>query len=699
MARAFVASSQLKPMARQLLENRTTPAYAGVQTYARKHSGEDAGALAWMAVGYARILDHDYTKAIAPLTAAQKHAGDLGDYVTYFLATAYNGAGDSGHVVATLSSFESQYPDSLFLRDASILYARSLLAENKAQEAVALLERHRQPARADVELALGRAYLAGGDTKKAIDTWRRLYFGMPLSSEADEADAELRKITSPSVLAPSFAERKLRADLLFQGRRYTDAATEYRNLISDAKGADHATVEVALGTALHRAGRDQEARATLEAASDASGEFNAQRLYNLIDLARGRNDEDEVQKQLTNLRQAAASSPWFDKALLSVANMYLLKRDYDRAIDLYREIEQRFPSGEHAALAHWKATWLNFRQSRIEEASRGMEEQIARYPGSLQVPAALYWRGRVAEANHDLSKARAYYQKLTDRFSAYYYSDLGRQRLKEIGKQSEGVQDALLDKIAPANLPSNLVTDDPPGDEVRVQKALLLQNCGLTSFAVRELQAAAPTGPAAVWATTKIADLYQDADRYDRAIETMKRLVPEYFSFDLEELPRSYWEALFPRPFWPQLKKNSANNKLDPYLIAALIRQESEFNAGAVSRANALGLMQVLPGTGKKLARELRVRRFSSNLLLTPNTNLQLGTRYFRQLLERYDGSLEYALAAYNAGSDRVQDWVANGNFRDAPEFVESIPFTETREYVQAILRNATVYRKLYATP
>ena len=116
MARAFVASSQLKPMARQLLENRTPRAYAGVQTYARKHSGEDAGALAWMAVGYARILDHDYTKAIAPLKAAQKHAGDLGDYVTYFLATAYNGAGDSGHVVATLSSFESQYPDSLFLR-------------------------------------------------------------------------------------------------------------------------------------------------------------------------------------------------------------------------------------------------------------------------------------------------------------------------------------------------------------------------------------------------------------------------------------------------------------------------------------------------------------------------------------------------------------------------------------------------------
>jgi soluble lytic murein transglycosylase len=86
-------------------------------------------------------------------------------------------------------------------------------------------------------------------------------------------------------------------------------------------------------------------------------------------------------------------------------------------------------------------------------------------------------------------------------------------------------------------------------------------------------------------------------------------------------------------------------------------------------------------------------------MLLVPNINLQLGTRYFRELLDHYNGNLEYALAAYNAGSDRVQDWVSNGNFKDPPEFVESIPFTETREYVQAIVRNAVVYRQLYGTP
>jgi soluble lytic murein transglycosylase len=151
------------------------------------------------------------------------------------------------------------------------------------------------------------------------------------------------------------------------------------------------------------------------------------------------------------------------------------------------------------------------------------------------------------------------------------------------------------------------------------------------------------------------------------------------------------------------LKKYAQENDLDPYLVASLIRQESEFNPGAVSRADALGLMQLLPKTGRKVARELHVGRFSTDQLLAPDFNLQLGTRYFREMVDQFGGRLEYALAAYNAGSDRVQDWMANGvapNVVQSPEeFVESIPFTETREYVQAILRNAAIYKRLYGTP
>ena len=157
-------------------------------------------------------------------------------------------------------------------------------------------------------------------------------------------------------------------------------------------------------------------------------------------------------------------------------------------------------------------------------------------------------------------------------------------------------------------------------------------------------------------------------------------------------------EALFPKAYWVDLKRFSSENELDPYLVASLIRQESEFNPNAISRANAVGLMQLLPVTGKKVAKEVKMHHFSPNQLYTPTVNLQLGTRYFKSMVDKF-GSFEYALAAYNAGSDRVEDWLAQGKYRDPQEFVESIPFTETREYVQAIMRNANVYKQLYGTP
>jgi soluble lytic murein transglycosylase len=256
----------------------------------------------------------------------------------------------------------------------------------------------------------------------------------------------------------------------------------------------------------------------------------------------------------------------------------------------------------------------------------------------------------------------------------------------------------LLDHIPPMSTGEKVTLSEPPAEDLHVQKAELLANGGLIDFAVRELQAAANT-EAGNWTLAETAQLYTDTGHYDRAIEVMKHSVPSYFAVDIPTLPRPYWEALFPRPYWPDLKKFSVANGLDPYLVASLIRQESEFNPAAVSRANAVGLMQLLPRTGKLVAREEKLRRYSDSQLFTPAVNLQLGTRYFRGMVDQFGGSFEYALAAYNAGSDRVQEWMGQGKYRDQQEFVESIPFTETREYVQAILRNAAVYKQLYGAP
>jgi soluble lytic murein transglycosylase len=293
--------------------------------------------------------------------------------------------------------------------------------------------------------------------------------------------------------------------------------------------------------------------------------------------------------------------------------------------------------------------------------------------------------------------ARAYYQKLSERFRNFYYGELARRRLREIKPDADSPHYALLDRVPAINAGTNITSSETPTDNLRYQKAQVLENGALVDFAVRELQAAGNEDKGN-WVVTETAKLYADAGRYDGAIQVFKRAVPNYFAVDLPTLPRPYWEALFPKPYWPDLKKFSSQNALDPYLVASLIRQESEFNPGAVSRANALGLMQLLPKVGSAVAREEKLKHFSQEQLFTPEVNLQLGTRYFRQMVDKF-GAFEYALAAYNAGSNRVDDWLGQGKYRDPQEFVESIPFTETREYVQAILRNANVYRQIYGEP
>ncbi len=390
---AFVASASLRPMAQQLLADRTPSAYAGVEAFARRHPKEDAGALAWLVLGYAHTLDHDYAKAIDPFNRAKAGASELGDYVAYYLGDAYLKTAHNAEALSTLADFSKNFPDSLLIRDAHLVYASALLEEGRAQEAADLLEKDRAPVRADVELAIGRAYAAAGDNQKAASAFRNLYYNLPTSFEADVAGTELHKLG----ISGSAAERRTRADLLFKARRYSDAAHDYHDLVEEVTPADRPALQLALAGALEKSDRSHDARQLLLSMGAQTGDAEAERLYLLSETARSTSDEEAVQGTLNELRQFGPASPWLEQALLSAGNMYLLKRDYDRAIDYFRELQQRFPKGGHASSAHWKAEWLTFRQGRTDDARKGFEEQIALYPDSAEIPAALYWRARLAE--------------------------------------------------------------------------------------------------------------------------------------------------------------------------------------------------------------------------------------------------------------------------------------------------------------
>ncbi|HST80093.1 MAG TPA: transglycosylase SLT domain-containing protein, partial [Verrucomicrobiae bacterium] len=676
-----------------LLENRSPQAYAGVEEYAHRHRKDDAAPLASLVLGYAHYLDKDYVKARNSWKKAEPLEPVLGDYLEWLRASAWQGENNSAEVVKVLDGFEQRHPDSVHLHDVVLLYGNALVATGKSGEAVTFFEKHRTPLSADIEYALAGAYQAEGMKAQATETLRNIYFEMPTSDQAPLAAITLQS-RGEALPSGSFEQHYTRAELLLKARRYNEAASELSSLAEQAPPERMPLVQTQFAAALYRARKRDDAERILETViqnQSAPEAAKAEALYFLAEIARDKDDKDKHDNFVSQLRSLAPESLWFQQALLSSGNMYLLKGDFDTGAKYYAEIYERQQNGRFSPYAHWKTAWLTYRMGKQDEAKRLLEEQLAFYPSSGEVSAAIYWRGRIAEDQGDKPLARAYYQKLSENYRYFYYANLARERLAKIGVEDVGDPD-VLDKLPSLTTPPK--DWDPPADDLRAEKAKLLANAALYDFAVKELQAAGSS--TAPWMAKTLADIFSDSGSYIRAIEALKRAVPGYFSAEISQIPRPVWESLFPRPYWDELKRDAQANHLDPYLVASLIRQESEFNPQAISPANAMGLMQLLPSVGKGLAKETKIHHFSSDQLLSPDVNLRLGTKYFKHMVDHYDGQVEYALAAYNAGEDRVDEWRKEGNFKSVEEFVESIPFTETREYVQAIMRNAVLYKLLY---
>jgi soluble lytic murein transglycosylase len=201
------------------------------------------------------------------------------------------------------------------------------------------------------------------------------------------------------------------------------------------------------------------------------------------------------------------------------------------------------------------------------------------------------------------------------------------------------------------------------------------------------------------WGTSRpieatIAWTYQQKGELRRAITLMRRAYPQFLTAD-QTVPREILQVIFPLKYWDLIRKHAAVHDLDPYLIAALVAQESNFDPEIRSAANAWGLMQIVPATGRRLARSVGIRRFTTSMLTNPETNVRLGTLYFSQLSARFGGTY-YALASYNAGESRVVRWKAERPGLEEDEFIDDIPFPETQNYVKRILGTAEDYRRLY---
>ena len=171
--------------------------------------------------------------------------------------------------------------------------------------------------------------------------------------------------------------------------------------------------------------------------------------------------------------------------------------------------------------------------------------------------------------------------------------------------------------------------------------------------------------------------------------------MPDYPEYDFPQLPKETWDLLFPRAFWDLVFQQARANRLDSNLVLGVIRQESAFNPQATSSANARGLMQVLPSTAG--GRGKRSRLTAERQLYIPGYNIRFGCHYLAGLIRAFNGNVEEAVAAYNAGDTRVKEWLHGRSFNEPAEFVESIPFRDTRAYVEAVMRDGKIYKGLFA--
>lgn len=467
---------------------RSPAAYSGVAAFAHAHTGEAASA-AYLALGHAYLLDHRYAEATSSFQKANAAGKALDDYADFLAAQSEMEAGKLSDAETLLTGFAAKYPESIFVARLPVMIANLSLQQNDPGTAMRMLKEHAADpiaAHADFQLALARANQMSGSVEEASRLYRHIFLSFPLSSEGQQAKAQLAVVGATPPLTVS--ERRAHADALYAGGRYADAGEEYRALANDSGQDPQGRNALLVAAAACDLKTKRLSKQELDTLADTPDESGARRMYLAVELARNKDDGDTQHALVQQMEERFPSSPWLAEALFTSGNMYLLRKDYPQAITYFAELATRFPTHRYAPSSHWKAAWLNYRLGNYSAAAVQFDEQIAKYGGGKEIPAALYWRGRLyAEQEHQPAMAAAYYQTVSKAFEHYYYAQVARDRLSELG-QVEPADVAMLNNIHREEIPA--LTDDVPEDDEHVIKARLLANAGLNEYIPAEIQAA-----------------------------------------------------------------------------------------------------------------------------------------------------------------------------------------------------------------
>jgi soluble lytic murein transglycosylase len=528
-------------------------------------------------------------------------------------------------------------------------------------------------------LRLGLAADLAGQPMRSVEALQRAYYDYPTTQESDRAGEALDK--QDVDLEAAFVPKELaRAETLFRVRRWSGAKASYERVKPFVTGEDRDRVAIRIAATEIAIGRHREGRDALR--PYLSGPFADEANFHYVTATRGLKLKDEHISLSRTFVETYPSSPFAEEVLNNLASAYIIDDQDEEADKVFREILARYPAGRFAERAAWKAGWWAYREGNFAEAMQFFDKGAAQFPRSDYRPSWLYWSARAAQQAGDVETGVARLRlTATDYHNSYY----GRLAVKRLEGERGGTVTATLQRQPTTSAPIPTA-----------RKIASLLAVGLNREAMNELQYAQRVWGDSPQLQATIAITHKRLGNVRAGNNAMKRAYPQYLAAGGETLPSEILQVIFPVDYWPLLQKYAKERNLDPFLVAALVAQESNFDPVVVSHANAYGLMQVLPSTGRSYARKLGVKPFSAKRLTEVDVNVRIGTQIFADTIRKF-GGVHFALAAYNAGDSRVRAWQRDKPGLAQDEFIDDIPFPETQNYVKRILGTAEDYRALYS--
>jgi len=635
--------------------------------------------------GVRALEDDDKHRALALLSKTSLKETPLADYATYYKGMAQLAVSKAADARKTLDELGDRRPAGYLSIAAALREAEACVALGDHRAALSIYEKltaDKTAVNEQILLRQAEAARAIGDRQKTAEALVKVYYEYPLTDAAVAAATDLQPLRDV-IVRQGYKADLGRAVQLYGARRYSDARAAFAALQGEVSGDDHELVELRIAESDFFLQRYQPALDQLRPWLDR-GARQAEARFFYLSALRGLGREEEFLSRTQDLVSDYPDSSWSEEALNNLGTFYILKNDDAMAAKVFEQLYQKYPTGGRAERAAWKSGWWSYRSGDYAQTVKVFENAALAFPRSDYRPSYLYWSARSHGKLGDGDAEARLRLVFTDYGNSYYGRLAGRHLSRTARAETPG--DAV-----PATRPT---AGDRPAEPPTANLIRLLLTAGLYDDALNELRFAQRTVGTSPSIEATIAWAYHQKGELRRAITLMRRAYPQHLTAD-QSLPREVLQVIFPLTYWDLIRKYATARDLDPYLMAALIVQESNFDAGIRSNANAWGLMQIVPPTGRRLARTLGIKRFTTSMLTNPEINVRMGMLYFSQLVQQFGGTY-YALASYNAGESRVVRWKSERPGLDEDEFIDDIPYPETQNYVKRILGTAEDYRLLY---